>query len=64
MKELQEWKMQRTRQNAIRDTEGRQSKHTKKTQRRKLKEKQLVTRTPPNNEHMVDRMGQNYVTTD
>ena len=36
----------------------------KKTQRRKLTEKQSATRTPPNNEHMVDRMGQNYVTTD
>ena len=36
----------------------------KKTQRRKLKEKQLATRTPPKYEHMVDRMGQNYVATD
>jgi hypothetical protein len=35
----------------------------KKTQRRKLTEKQSATRTPPNNEHMVDRMGQNYVAT-
>ena len=36
----------------------------KKTQRRKLKEKQLATRTPPKHEYMVDRMGQNYVVTD
>jgi rRNA pseudouridine-1189 N-methylase Emg1 (Nep1/Mra1 family) len=35
----------------------------KKTQRKKLTEKQSATRTPPNNEHMVDRMGQNYVAT-
>jgi hypothetical protein len=35
----------------------------KKTQRKKLTEKQSATRTPPNNEHMVDMMGQNYVAT-